>query len=171
MFNRRLRLVGCIASSVSLCFAFALLSACSRGASSPMTMKMSVSPDPVVGKDVTLHVDIVSKSAAPKTVLTVTLPSGVELVSGSLSWQGAVAANQLIGIDMTIRITAEGEWPVYAYAYYQFSPDSKAGFGASKTIYLLSKSNSAEVVEDINRETTPIPLIQGGPETLVAPTP
>ena len=150
---------------------FVLLSACSRGPSSPMKIKMSISPEPMVGRDVNLHIEIISKSPAPNTVLTVTLTSGVELVSGDLNWQGDIEANQTVGVDLVIRVKAEGEWPISAYAFSSDTPGSRFGFGALKALYIRSSINSAEVIEDVNRETTPIPVIQYGPGTPRPSTP
>ena len=151
--------------------ALGLLSACSRGPSSPMSIAMSITPEPIVGREVNLHIEISTVSAAPNTVLTVTLSSGVELVSGDLHWQGKLEPGQSVGIDLTIRVMTEGEWPVSAYAFSPDTPGSRFGVGAGKALYIQSSVNSAEVIEDINRETTPIPVIQYGPDTPRPPTP
>jgi len=132
---------------------------------------MSISPEPIVGQEVTLHIEMESKSHAPDTLLMITLPEGVALVNGDLTWQGAIDANHIVAVEITIRVIDEGTWPVYAYAYYQFSPDSRTGFGASKTLHVISGAESATVVDDVDWKRTPIPVIQGGPQTLNAPTP
>ncbi len=64
--------------------AVVLLSACNRGPSSPLDVRVSISPAPIVGQEVAWHIEMVSlgKVFLPNTTLSVTLPAGVELVSG-----------------------------------------------------------------------------------------
>ena len=84
MFSHNIRLSGkCVAFLGIMGLAVVLVSACSRASSSAMSMKMSITPEPIVGREVTLHIELESHgTAAPNTVLTITLPSGVELVNG-----------------------------------------------------------------------------------------
>jgi hypothetical protein len=145
-----------------------LLCACSRGPSSPMKVSASISPAPVVGQVVTLHIEIESTDgrAMPNTTLAITLPSGVEAVSGGLTWAGDIAQDEKASMDVSIQVTAEGEWAIYVYAFSHAAPGSEYGFGDSKTLYVRSSPGSAEVVEDINRTPTRVPVLSGGSETL-----
>jgi len=161
----RQRLWSLNTSVILACLFFAFLNACSRGPSSPMGMTMSIAPEPIVGRDVNLHIEISSVTSAPNTVLTVSLPTGVELVSGDLHWQGDLVADQPVSIDVLIRVVVEGEWPIDAYAFSSDTPGSRFGVGAGKGLYIRSYADFAEVIEDVNREKTPVPVIQYGPET------
>jgi hypothetical protein len=67
-----------------------LLAACAKtnsGSSSggsPLQVRASISPAPIVGQAVTWHIEMVSMGPElPNTTLTVTLPAEVELVSGT----------------------------------------------------------------------------------------
>ena len=146
--------------------AVVLLSACNRGPSSPLDVRASISPTPIVGQEVTWHIEMVSLGnvSLPNTTLSVTLPAGVELVSGDANWHGDVPAGGTVAVDLTIRVTMPGEWAIYAYAFSQFDPNSPGGVGGGKTLYIISSADTAEVVEDVNRPTTPIPTL------LIAPT-
>jgi hypothetical protein len=129
-------------------------------------MQMSISPEPIVGREVNLYIELMSNSIpAPNTVLTVTLPSGVELVTGGLNWRGDLAAGQPVEVDLTLRVTTAGEWPISAFAFSSVTPGSPYGFGAGKSLYVRSSINSAEVIEADKREKTP-PPVMSGPELL-----
>ena len=67
------------------------LTACSSPGS-PVIVNASISPEPVVGREVTLHVEISSRGGdLPNTTLEVYLPEeGVELVRGDTKWQGDI---------------------------------------------------------------------------------
>ena len=85
-------------------------------------------------------------------------------MSGDANWHGDVPAGGTVAVDLTIRVTMPGEWAIYAYAFSQFDPNSPGGVGGGKTLYIISSADTAEVVEDVNRPTTPIPTL------LIAPT-
>ncbi len=135
------------------------LSACSgpfcfscTNPASPLVMTVSISPEPIVGRDVTYRVEITAlKSNLPNTALTITLSSGIDLIQGDLSWHGDVAEGQTVTKDLIIRVTTPGEWSIYAYAASQpnLAQGGTALFGASKTLYLKSSTDSAQVIEGI----------------------
>ena len=83
------------------------------------------------------------------TILSVTLPSGVELISGDLNWEGNLAANETKAVELSIRVTASGEWPIYMHAFSHDTPGSKTGYGDSQTLYVRSSTDSAEVIDDV----------------------
>jgi hypothetical protein len=105
-------------SVTAIAFALFLLAACvrSRGPGSPLDVRASISPAPIVGRDVTWHIEMVSLGNVflPNTTLSVTLPAEVELVSGDANWHGDIPAGDTVAVDLTIRVTMPGEWAVYA---------------------------------------------------------
>lgn len=116
-----------------------------------------------------LQVDIFSQTAAPNTILTVTLPAEIELINGSLNWSGDIVAKQSVGIDLTIRVKQAGEWFVFAQAFSYTKPGTIYGFGGDEGVYLRSSANLGEVIRG-ERITTPPPLVQYDP-SLWTPTP
>jgi hypothetical protein len=153
---------------LTACLAVLPISACTSS-QSPMTVSLTVSPAPVVGEPVNLHIEIFSQTAAPNTVLTVTLPAEVELVSGSLNWSGDIEAKQTTSVDLIIRVTQAGEWFVFAQAFHSSRPGTIYGFGGSQGVYLQSSADSGDVLE-VHRTITPPPVIQYDP-SLWTPTP
>ncbi len=81
----------------------------------PLRVTSSISPEPLVGRAVNYHVEVSTPSGVvPNTTLTITLPSGVELIAGDLYWHGDLTENQKVTKDLTIRVTTPGEWVVKA---------------------------------------------------------
>ena len=123
----------------------------------PLRVTSSISPEPRVGQVVNYHIELSTPSGqVPNTTLTITLPSGVELVSGDLNWHGDLTSDQKVTKDLTIRVTSPGEWIVKAYA----DTDMGSGKGhtylsASQDLYITSSMDSAQVVDALQK--TPIP--------------
>src|SRR5512139_3909194 len=83
----------------------------------PLRVTSSISPEPVVGQVVNYHIELSTPSGqVPNTTLTITLPSGIELVSGNLHWHGDLTTDQTVTKDLAIRVTSPGEWIVRVYA-------------------------------------------------------
>ncbi|GAB4579959.1 MAG: hypothetical protein Fur0022_26980 [Anaerolineales bacterium] len=154
--NKRLNIVwiGIFLFLILLC-----LTACNPTAI-PIKVETSISPEPIVGEIVNLHIEVESKGQpAPYTVMTTTLSAGVELVEGNLIWEGALAANQPSAQDLKIRVIQEGEWFVSTYAFSSVTPGSREGFGDVQTLLIQSSKGEATVMDWEDREKTPIPVI------------
>jgi hypothetical protein len=124
---------------------------------SPLQVRASITPEPLVGEAVTWHIEIYSTGPEfPNTTLRVELPEGVELVSGDADWQGTIPAGGTVAVDLVIRVTTPGEWKVHAWAFkiHDQYGNTSAGW---KTLYITSSDTSAEVIEDIHWVGTPIP--------------
>ena len=123
----------------------------------PLRVISSISPEPLVGRAVNYHVEVSSPSGgAPNTTLTITLPSGIELIAGDLAWQGNIAKDQAVVKDLIIQVTTPGDWIVTAYV----DTDMGAKIGhtylsASQSLYITSSSDSAEVVDALQKTPTP----------------
>ena len=138
----------------------------------------SISPEPIVGRAVNYHVEVLAQgqttgSPVPNVTLTITLPSGVQLIEGDLSWHGDIVKGEKITKDLTIRVTTPGEWVVKAYA------DTDMGSGPGHTylsftqaLYITSSADSAEVVDALQKTPTPCgaDLDCGRPPLLASPT-
>jgi hypothetical protein len=117
----------------------------------------SISPEPIVGRVVTYHVELAATAGitVPNTTLTITLPSGVELIKGDLRWHGDLAKNQTVTEDLIIRVTTPGEWIVAAFV------DTDMGYGRknqyhtfTQALYITSSADSAEVVDALQKTPT-----------------
>lgn len=149
-----------------------LLTACVKSAapSSPLKVTASITPAPIVGREVTWHIEMVSTGPEfPNTTLRVELPKGVELVSGDPNWQGDIPADGTVAIDLVIRVTTPGEWKISAGASAVLGPGTNAA--GWKTLYIISSDTSAEVIEDIYWIGTPIPTLQFAPSNTPEFTP
>jgi len=136
----------------------------SNAPSSPVSVRATISPEPLVGREVNLHIEIVSsKRELPNTTLYVTLPPEIDLVSGETTWEGHIPANSQASVDLTIRVNTPGEWMVEAYAFSRSNPDTNNGFGGVKQLFITSSNDLAQVVEDVNRPTRIIPTLQIAP--------
>ena len=107
-------------------------------------VNLSVSPEPLINQTVTLHIDAMSIYDESNVTIWVVLPEGVELVSGSLEWQGSVTANHIQSHELSIRVIKEGDWRLRIGAFSTLS--SNNGYQDTETLHLISAFNSAEVV-------------------------
>jgi hypothetical protein len=83
-----------------------LLTSCER---KMLNLTSSISPEPIVGRTVNYHVEVLSPGApVPNVTLTITLPSGIELVQGDLFWHGDLAKDEKIVKDLTVRVITLG---------------------------------------------------------------
>ncbi|HEY4722084.1 MAG TPA: hypothetical protein VII92_09575 [Anaerolineae bacterium] len=142
-----------------------------------LRLTSSISPEPLVGRAVNYHVEVLAQgsetgSPVPNVTLTITLPSGVELIKGDLSWHGDIVKGEKITKDLTIRVTTPGEWVVKAHA------DTDMGSGPGHTylsftqaLYITSSADSAEVVDALKKTPTPCGpnLDCGAPPPTVTP--
>jgi len=124
-----------------------------------LKVRASIEPEPIVGQAVTWHIEIYSTGPEyQETTLIVELSEGVELVSGDPNWQGTVPAGGMVPLELVIRVTTPGEWRLTAAASSIIGPGSNAA--GWKTLYIISSDTSAEVIEDIDWQLAPFPLLQ-----------
>ena len=154
--------------TLCLVIALCLLTACAKptggasGPGSPLKVRASIEPEPVVGQTVNWQIEIYSTGPEfQDTMLRVELPKGVELVSGDPDWKGTVPAGGTVPLELVIRVTTPGEWKVTAAAVKIH--DAQNVTTGSKTLYIISSETSAAFVEDIDWVGTPIPSLQIAP--------
>jgi hypothetical protein len=135
-----------------------LLVSCSSGRI-PLKVKAKIYPAPLVGKEATLHIEMLAEGCdLPNTTLTVELSEGINLVAGGTIWQGDLSADKTIPFDLIIKVREAGEWSIYAYAYSDLG--NRNGFGDGKKLYVTSAFNSAKVEEDVDRPIAAPPIMQ-----------
>ena len=155
----RLRQMRVFASVVGFtCLALFALASCARsGSGSLLQVEATISPEPVVGQEVTLHIEIHAQGRdLPDTKMKVWLPEGIELVSGSLEWQGSIPADQTVAVDLVIRVTTTGEGILDASA---FSAIGDGGVGDTKRLVVTSSTDTATVIDYNDRPVT-VPVLQ-----------
>ena len=84
----------------------------------PMEVNLSLSYVPALNKTAELTCTITSSIDAPNTTAQITLPAGLELVSGNLSWHGDIVANGQESFSVVIESVEIGNWTIEASARY-----------------------------------------------------
>jgi hypothetical protein len=108
---------------------------------------VSTSGEPLIGRVVTLRVEIQSNKNEPYAALNIELPYGVELVKGNLIWKGALSAGQTKAHEVSVRVLDEGNWPITLQARTWQSKNHKEVTGIfTKRIYFKTTANSAKVI-------------------------
>jgi hypothetical protein len=118
--------------------------------STGMRVTASIWPQPLVGQAVDYHIEMTTSVwDLPSVILTITLPSGVELVQGDLHWQGSLVKGQIVAKDLTIRVTTPGTWVIGAFTYAQPDlQDRSFYFFPHKRLYIQSSTAFAQVIDD-----------------------
>ena len=76
--------------STTVAFILLGLSACTPASFPLKITDVSAKPDPVVGKVVTLEVEIQSSEDEQDVILQIVPPDAVRLIAGALSWHGSL---------------------------------------------------------------------------------
>lgn len=108
---------------------------------------VTVYPEPVVGQVVDLHVEITSMREKDLVKLKLEVPPTIHVVSGDTTWQGAMAANQIQSLDVSLCVIQEGSFPMTVY----MSSWSSGGIGTggnSEIIGIHSTINSGELIRE-----------------------
>jgi len=127
-----------------LCLVLLLLSACTPPRFPIEITALSISPEPIVGRVVTLHVEAKSDRNEPDARIEITLPAEVSLVKGSLTWKGALIANRPQAYELSICVLREGEWKIFIGAISQLS--SSSSYSDLEILNIRSTVRSAEVI-------------------------
>lgn len=132
-----------------LLFIALAVSACSSSGGYPLNItSVKVFPEPIVGKIVTLEVEIMSvdDKAGVKFTIDTLEDTGnkIHLVSGDTSWQGSLVANQPKIFQVKICVIEEGTWPVRLYTALPLS-DQEGGYDFD-IIHLESTLDSGKFI-------------------------
>ncbi len=131
----------CVVAGVLI---LALLNACSSPGFPLKLTRVSVLPEPVVGRVVTLTVEAMSTRDEPDAAILVDLPKGVKLVAGDLAWHGSLIANHPQAHELTICVLYAGDWRLWIETYSRLSPNST--YQDAETLYISSTAEAAKIV-------------------------
>ncbi len=123
------------------------LSACAQSSTPrhPVITEAYISPDPIVGEIVTLHIEVMSGKDEPDVTIAALLPNEINLVEGDLQWHGSLTANQPQVHELSICVLRPGEnWRIYLGVSSQLSETSSIGDG--DTLNIESTANFARVI-------------------------
>lgn len=76
----------------------------------PIKIELSLSKIPNIGETVEIYATISSVRDIENTSARITLPSGIQFVSGNLTWEGDVIADTPIVFTAKIKVLEDGNW-------------------------------------------------------------
>ncbi len=113
----------------------------SSSLSSPITANLSISKIPLINETTNLYCKVVAYSDAPNTTTEITLPEGIELVSGHLTGQWDLEADVPVYLNATIKFSKTGDFKIQAIARRVI--DEKTFWGDTANIYLTIGNKSS----------------------------
>jgi hypothetical protein len=113
----------------------------SSSLSSPITANLSISKIPLINETTNLYCRVVAYSDAPNTTTEITLPEGIELVSGHLTGQWDLEADVPVYLNVTIKFSKTGDFKIQAIARRVI--DEKTFWGDIANIYLTVGNKSS----------------------------
>ncbi len=157
----------CVANLVL--FIGLILSACNPADQPLQITSVKVFPRPIVGRIVTLEIEIMSADDEADVKFTMdTLEyagNKIHLVSGATSWQGSLVANQPQRFQVKVCVIEEGSWPVELYVV-SYLPENNV-WSDAETIHLESSLYWGKVIpgsaytfdqEEYATRSTPRPI-------------
>ncbi len=118
----------------------------------PIHTKLSIQAPAGLGQPATLTCQVSSTQDAPGATAQIELPDNVALRSGSLTWQGDLAANQPVEVAVTVVFTAPGDTTIQCRALRML--DAKNSWGDLTALYLSASAS------EIKEGFAPIPLAE-----------
>ncbi len=106
----------------------------------PIKINLSISEKLEFNKPTDLTCTISSLVDAPNTEANVKLPVGATLISGTLTWQGALKAKEPFSFSAQIIFNKEGKWAIEGTV-----SDKSNGWGDKDTIYLTIVADHSEI--------------------------
>lgn len=129
------------------------LNACKRVPPHPVITEAFISPDPIVGEIVTLHIEAVSGKDEHDATIDILLPEEINLVAGDLGWHGYLTANQPKVHEVSICVLRPGEnWHIFIGASSQLSATSSTG--DMEILNIESTLSSAHVIRSADYRVT-----------------
>ena len=110
-----------------------------------MKMKLEVSPDPLVGKEVFAIIHIRSIEEAQHTKLEFRASEGIEVLTEATEFYLELTDDQWVEYKIPFRVTEEGISIISTYAFNSNEPGSDFGFGVGKTLYIKSTDDAGTV--------------------------
>lgn len=141
-------------AGLSLCLALILLTAC-RSMTWDVSIDANISPPPVVGEIVTLHIEMISPKYGGDGGLVIfhseeinfldvgpewqSPAAGVGGDGPNLRWEGPVVAGESVVHELTLCVTKPGNWGIYLAG----GVDGKPG---ENRLHIISTADSALVI-------------------------
>ncbi len=107
----------------------------------PLEMSLELGGTPQVGGEVPVTLKIRSFIEVPLMKVQLTLPTGIEMVSGQGTWEGELTAGSLKELTFILKIKESGRHVVRAMATIQFQGGMKMAKGARLLIDLEPQSS------------------------------
>jgi hypothetical protein len=134
---------------------------------SPLDVDLELSSMPRPGQSVQLTVTVSAVEDAPNTSVEVTLPEGVQLEDGKLSWQGNLGAGKSIAFLVTLRFDREGEFEITATANSPIDAlNTRIGEGAVAVNVGASTSQLGLMTQSFAEPPAQVKVVLGGVEPL-----
>jgi hypothetical protein len=93
-----------------------ILVACSPATFPLRISDISVFPQPIVGTQSRMSVEVVSSQDEPDVTVTADLPKGIVLVRGDSEWRGSLSAHKPIRLSLDICVVYPGDWRIVVIA-------------------------------------------------------
>ncbi len=103
----------------------------------PLEVDLFLSGQPLLGSTQTMTFTVKPLIDAPNAMVTITLPAEIELVSGSLTWQGELRKEEEKLFPIRVRITADGYYSAKAYVMVRPDPKHELTYGRTAFLYFL----------------------------------
>lgn len=89
----------------------------------------------------------------PDTRAEITLPEGLKLVEGNLTWHGSIVGNDIVELKAKVRAIQNGEWRIKGYAEYIL--DKNNWIGDEEQLYLLVTENRVLISKESFEPVSP----------------
>jgi hypothetical protein len=132
----------------------------------PLDMGLSLPDPPALGQVATLTFWVKPLIDAPDTSVQITLPEGLELVQGSLRWQGTIPANETRELQVSVRPVRTGPWTILAGAQSHLPGGALFGRQTSLSVDI----DGAQPVATEGPSSQETPSSQSGAESLDKPS-
>jgi hypothetical protein len=120
------------------------LSACTPASFPLKITDVTAKPDPVVGKVITLEVEIQSSEDEEDVILQIVPPDAVQLMDGDLTWHGSLRAGEPVQHGVSLCVLYPGDWRIYVGAYSMIGDETK--YADSDTVHFISTSEAGQAV-------------------------
>jgi hypothetical protein len=117
---------------------------------------LSVDAKPIVGQVVTLTVEVESTEDEPNIEVTITLPDGIQLIEGDLTWHETLQANRPARRQLVICTVYPGHWRIFANVV-SYRPEGNQ-YGDLETLRIETYRETPTFEVIITVESAPRPL-------------
>ncbi|MEO6666534.1 MAG: hypothetical protein ABIO65_07160 [Nitrospiria bacterium] len=128
--------------------------------SAPIEVSLETSPVTAVDTEFTVTLTARPLMAAPQLSLTITLPPGVELVSGETAWRGAAASGELKTVTITARARKAAPGVIRGGAVIELPDGAKLGDSRSITLPLGDRTKPQWTLPPPKKTKTGEPVIE-----------